>query len=245
MPVNRWNALGISRRRATPSLCFSASTCALAVLGEIPSRSPISSSVKPSARSERTCLASFVFLLGLLELGTLRRVADALERAEIALRTRDLPAGGLEPGAPVPPFSGELSGGESITNEQLAGSPYAVVFVSSNCSACETLLRELPSAVSLPAPVLVVVNDFTDAPDLDEAAGVTVVRQIRGNIARAFQTSATPHGFVVNPRGEVAAARITNSVADLRRLLEDALTGDQRPEREVALGSGREMREHA
>lgn len=45
----------ISRRRGTPSLCFSASTCALAVLGEMSSRSPISSSVKPSARSERTC----------------------------------------------------------------------------------------------------------------------------------------------------------------------------------------------
>jgi hypothetical protein len=55
MPVSRWNALGISRRRATPSLFFSASTCARAVLGEMPMHTPISPSVKPLARSVRTC----------------------------------------------------------------------------------------------------------------------------------------------------------------------------------------------
>lgn len=182
-------------------------------------------------------LAFFVFFLGLLELGTLRRVADLLERTEITLRTHELTSGGLEPGSAVPAFTGELSGGGSITSDELAGDPYAVVFVSSGCRACEPLLRELPNAADVvDARVLVVVNEFTDAPDLGQSAGVTVVRQTEGSVARAFRTSATPHAFVVGGRGEVAAARITNSLADLRRLIEDALTADRRAEREALLG---------
>jgi hypothetical protein len=57
---------------------------------------------------------------------------------------------------------------------------------------------------------------------------LTVVRQIQGNIARVFRTSATPHGFVVDSEGEVAAAGIANSLADLRHLLGDALNEAQR-----------------
>jgi len=186
-------------------------------------------------------LAFFVFFLGLLELGTLRRVADVLERAEIKPRVDEHPAGGLEPGSPVPAFTGELSGGGRITSEELVGSPYLVVFARSGCAACNTLLRELLDTVGFGARVLVVVNDFTDAPELVDAAGITVVRQVQRGVARAFKTSATPHAFMVDANGMIAANRITNSLADLRQLLNDAPSANRRAEKGVALFSSTSM----
>ena len=49
------NAAGICRRLGTPSFCRSASQCAFAVRGEMPSRRPTSSFEQPSAINPTTC----------------------------------------------------------------------------------------------------------------------------------------------------------------------------------------------
>ena len=82
-PVSSRNAIGICRRRRTPSFCRSTSQCAFAVLGEIPRRIPTSSFEQPAAINATTsrCLN----VMGVVFLS----VASSIMATKLLPRSRD------------------------------------------------------------------------------------------------------------------------------------------------------------
>ncbi len=125
-PVRSRKAIGICRRRRTPSFCRSTSQCAFAVLGEIPRRIPTSSFEQPAAINATTsrCLnvMGAVFLsvassimapkllprsrdghwLGGVRRGVtlLRAIREAVSETQASRRMLRLPRGQPDPRAP-------------------------------------------------------------------------------------------------------------------------------------------------
>lgn len=96
-PVIRRNAIGIWRRRRTPSFWRSTSQCALAVLGEIPSRAPTSSFEHPAAISATT--SRWRGVMG----AVFRSVASSIMASNLLPRSRDShSSGGVSRGVFAP-----------------------------------------------------------------------------------------------------------------------------------------------
>jgi len=166
--------------------------------------------------------ASLVLLLGLLVLGTLRRITPLLERTEESLQTAATASlGGLPVGARVPPFEARDTHGASFTDGDLLGATSLVLFVGPSCRACERLVEDL-RAGSVPylGARLFVVPDSADlAPELDRTTGITVLVDTERTLARAFEMRVVPQAFVVDVHGVVLAAGRPNSWDEVQSLL--------------------------
>ena len=172
-------------------------------------------------------LWAVVLLEGALVLGTFRRVSIALETAEDRLQELPVPGpGGLRIGAKVPRFVASRADGRDFTDEDLRGAISLVLFLASGCAPCRTLAADLnqnPDEVY--TRLLVILSGETEFIDLGLNEAVPVVYQRDGAMARAFETSATPHAFLVDHDCTVIASGTPNSIAGLRRLNQDDVKG--------------------
>jgi peroxiredoxin len=177
----------------------------------------------------------FVLLVGLIVLGTFRRVTPLLERSEgvIASAARQIAIGGLAPGSAVPDFAVESVGGARFSRDDLLGRETTVVlFLGSGCRACERLVDDLEHdrVPDIGAQVVIVSGAPTEAHRLAIARNVEVLVDDHHELSHAFESAVTPHAFVVNGHGVVAGSGTPNEWEELRSLLDAAEGGDRHPD---------------
>lgn len=173
-----------------------------------------------------------VIVLGLLVLGTLRRLAPLIERAEESLSAAaaGMSPGGLPIGSTVPAFSVEEVGGSTFTHGHLEGSRTIVLFLSSSCRACERFVDDLENGriPNLGVQLVVVSDDADQALTFSRASSVTMLVQKDRSLSRVFESDATPQAFVVDEARRVLASGTPNDWERLRRLLAEAERGGGR-----------------
>jgi hypothetical protein len=161
-------------------------------------------------------LWALVLVLAVLVLGVLRRVVPLLDLQEGQQQT--VPGFGLPAGTAVPAFEARDRDGEAVTADAIPR-PGIVLFIEPGCRPCEKLAEELRSdAANLDGVPLVFV-----APDTDEGRALVppaslIMLQTGRAISLAFQTSVTPHAFLVDANGRLSDNTIPASVADLTLL---------------------------
>lgn len=173
-------------------------------------------------------VCGIVVILGLIVLGTLRRLLPVLERAEASLASvgARISPGGLPSGSTVPAFSVEEIGGSLFSEGDLEGSKSVVLFLSSSCVACAQFVDDLELGRVPDLGVrLVVVSDRSQAGRFEQLTGVIVLVQEGRSLASVFETEATPHAFVVDEQRRILASGTPNDWERLRRLLAEAEKG--------------------
>jgi redoxin len=175
-------------------------------------------------------VAAAVAFLGLALSGLVRTV-DELRTRVAALETSqasiERPPSGLPVGTPAPAFEAKTPRGASFRSGSLAGHRHVIALADPGCEACERLVPQLLTAADegeLPPCVVVVTG--TDpvawvAPSDDEGRAVLVLDP-GGAIADAFASSFTPHAFVIDEGGSIAARGPADDVPTVRRLLREA-----------------------
>lgn len=176
-------------------------------------------------------LWALVVVLGLLVLGTLRRLAPLIERVDVSLHAAATDSiRGLQPGATPSPFMAESIDGLVFTEVDLRGSTTVVLFLGSTCGACERLAEDLESGSvpGLGARLLVVADRLDWAHALAGSAQVTVLVDEHRSLARAFETRVVPQAFVVDEHGTVLAGGRTSDWDGIRDLLASVAKGGGR-----------------
>jgi hypothetical protein len=161
-------------------------------------------------------LWALVLLLGVLVLGVLRRVAPILDRLEEQQQT--VPGFGLPAGTRVPAFEARDREGKAVDADAIPR-PGIVLFLEPGCRPCEKLVKELRSgAVKLDGvPLVFVAPDTDEGRELVPPIGLLMLQTGR-DISRAFQTSVTPHAFLIDADGRLSNQTIPESIADLNFL---------------------------
>lgn len=179
-----------------------------------------------------------VIALGLLVLGTMRRLVPLLERSQevISSSARRLAIGGLPPGTSVPPFTAQGITGATFVDTDLRGSTAIVLFLGSGCMACERLVDDLEHGrvPDLGARLVVVSDDRAEALRLGESAEVTVLVDENRTLARLFESAAAPHAFILDEHGTVLANGTPDEWEGLRHLFVTAKGGDRESDRAAA-----------
>lgn len=167
-------------------------------------------------------LWALVVVVGLLLLGTLRRITPVLERAEESFQTASsISFGGLAVGARVPSFAATTVSGESFNDADLLGTKTVVLFLGPSCRACERFVKDLGAgrAPHIAAQLVVVTDDAESASALARATEVTVLVDHDRALAEAFDARLVPRAFVVDGRGSVLAEGRPNEWDELERLI--------------------------
>lgn len=174
-------------------------------------------------------LAGLTVLIGLLVLGTLRRVAPLLERTEARLAelAPDMTPRGLALGESVPPFEAHRHDGGTFSDADLHGRESLVLFLGVACRACERLIDDLERGrvPELGAALVVVTESAEQARRLATEEGVAVVVQRERELSRAFESNVTPHAFVVDAAGAIRGRGTPNDWERLQQLAADAKRG--------------------
>jgi AhpC/TSA family len=158
-----------------------------------------------------------VILVTLAVVGTIRRTAGVLEAAEEQLRHGLSFGGGLPAGSRVPAFEGRLADGSRFEADDLDGST-VLLFLSGGCAPCLQLAAELSEVVgTFDHELLVVLRDESDAEQLGLDSKLPLLFQPDGSVAQAFQTSATPHAFLLQD-GLIRAVGHPNTLEALNGL---------------------------
>jgi thiol-disulfide isomerase/thioredoxin len=155
-----------------------------------------------------------------------------LEAAEARLQALpEYGPGGLPIGAQIPPFEATTADGAPFTEADLRGRTSLVLFLSSGCSPCRTLADDLNGNTDALGPdLLVVLNDPSELLELGLADEIPILYQPDSVVSRAFDTTATPHAFVVDHQGVVTASGTPNSLRQLRQLVHEGMKGGDRLE---------------
>jgi hypothetical protein len=181
-----------------------------------------------------TLWAVVVFTLSIV-LGGLRRIAPVLERAEQQLGvTSSASAGGLPPGTLVPAFSGRDAEGSEFDEQRLGRA--LLLFLSGGCPPCRLLAQDIAKQYPIAAlqhEIVVVLNGRSELDELQLPSGIRVIYQANRSIARAFDTTATPHVFVIE-NGEIIGRGTPNSVAGIFALTSQRAKGGERARRDKA-----------
>jgi hypothetical protein len=161
-----------------------------------------------------------VLLLLLVVLGLLRRVSEALERSASALTVDDVAVG-----APllstIAPFDLVNADGQTVRFPALLPRTSIVLFVGSDCPACEVLLEQLSEVGGAVdgVPLLVVVEGLTtNAGRARLPAGLRVFGQRGLEASDAFNNRATPQAYTVDVDGVVLERRVPGALAYLREM---------------------------
>lgn len=175
-------------------------------------------------------------LLGLILAGAMREIGrlraapgaanpDGMARDGRTASGRTV-AAGLAPGGPAPAFHASAADGRPFSSADMAGRSYVLLFAHPGCGPCERIVPEAMSmAESEDIPPLVVVS--RGGPDAQPPAwqGVghghaTLVLENGDSVSSLFDTAITPHAFVVDESGRIAAQGIASSGPILRRMAE-------------------------
>jgi hypothetical protein len=158
-----------------------------------------------------------VLLLAALVLGVLRRVLPLLDHLEQA-QSRTAGEFGLPVGSALPAFEARDREGDAVTADGIPR-PGVVLFLDPECRPCQKLATELRSdGPNLDSVPLVLVAPDTDAGRDLVPPNSPVLLQSGHAISRAFQTSITPHAFLVDADGRLSDQAIPESIADLNLL---------------------------
>lgn len=162
-------------------------------------------------------LWTLVLLLAVLLLGTLRRLAPLLERAELAIQ-RSRP-GGLESGATVPDFEAVDADGERLTAVDLEQRRSIVLLVDRDCPPCKQLVGEIAAADPrvLEFELFAIYGERALHSGFPSVVGVRTLVQVDGSVSRAFQSISTPHVFALDGR-RVVDSGTPNTIEGLRHL---------------------------
>jgi hypothetical protein len=184
--------------------------------------------VSPTAIVLAGLVAAVVFL-GLTLAGLVRTV-DGLHRRLATMEASapvQHPPAGLPVGAQAPAFDGRTARGSSFRSAALAGHRHVITFADPGCEACERLVPDLlSSAESGELPPCVVVIAGTDTGTWTGPRGAEdraiLLLDPEALVADAFGSGFTPHSFVVDEGGSVAAQGLASDVSAVRRLLREA-----------------------
>jgi peroxiredoxin len=173
-----------------------------------------------------------VVALGLLVLGTLRRLLPLIERAEGVLSAAESSREGLRSGEMVPPFTAHEVGGSTITEADLEGRRSIVLFLSPSCRACEGMVGDLKEGTvpDLGASLLAISDDREQARAFEPSHGITVLVQDGRSLADVFLSTVTPHAFVIDEERRVRASAIPSDWDSLRQLTDSATKGGSKTE---------------
>ena len=161
-----------------------------------------------------------VVFLVLALAGATRTVASlrrALDRS--APKALTFPSSGLPVGSVAPPIEGPGLGGTTVSAATMSGRRYLVVFADPGCAACETLIPPLLAGVDHTPVVLV---GRSEAGWLDAWHGPVVVFDPDERIADAYGVGFTPHVFVVDEGGSIAAQGPADSIQMVQGMLRQA-----------------------
>lgn len=183
-------------------------------------------------------LTGVVVILVLIVFGILRRVSVVLEQAEAALQANGPPRpSGLPPGTRLPAFEGVTCGDSHFASSSLRGTPAVLVLLGRDCPSCRALEAELAAVKvsELGVRVVAIVNDAEHAERLRRTSELEVVQQLDHSVAKALQSTMTPHAFVIDAEGVIEETGIPSSFESLRALTMSVRRRDQQTEtREVA-----------
>jgi hypothetical protein len=117
------------------------------------------------------------------------------------------------------------------------GREHLVLFAHPGCPPCETLVPEVIEDLGRGAlPPTVIISEGPDEghpPAWGEAAAaidnLVVVLQARSAIGRRFETFVTPHLFVIETQGKVAAQGVASTGDEVRAILRRARNRKRMP----------------
>jgi hypothetical protein len=169
----------------------------------------------------------FVVVLNtLLVIGLLRRIGPVLEHAEARLISAGVSLGGIPVESRVPHFrlfEQNGTGLRELTSTELLDESTLFVFMDEHCPPCKELAEEIrlvgDRLEGLPLHVVIREEEgrLNWLPD-----GTSVLYERAKEVTQAFQNTATPHAYLIDPRHVVLAKRIVRSLADLRAMAENA-----------------------
>jgi peroxiredoxin len=140
------------------------------------------------------------------QLGALQRALDRL--APPPARTAAPALSGLEVGAKAPEFTlPDLDGRQRTLNEFL-GEPFAVAFFDSGCGYCQAMAPRLGAVPGRATRMLIVGRgdpDWYRSAAAEHEWRCEVVFDADGQVASAYQTAATPTGYLVGADGRTVA----------------------------------------
>jgi hypothetical protein len=171
-----------------------------------------------------------VMLLGFSVVGVMRRAIAVLERAE---RQPTLDLGGVKPLTRLPRFQLLNDAGETVMSDQLLQETTLLVFMEAGCKPCRALARSLDGADREVAgmPLVIVLDDRGEVEEFALPADVPVFRQRSGAVSRLFESTVSPHAFVIDEAGVVLDRLVPGSMADLELLARRQRTEDAASQR--------------
>ena len=174
-------------------------------------------------------LAAVVLWLAFALAGAVRELA-ALRGRVVALEEESGPvhlADGLPVGAVAPSWQLTERGGAAASSSSMRGKRHLVLFADADCRACDALVPEVIEAASSDRliPAVIVgrgVASATPAAWVSHGEGVIVGVEQGVEVSEAFRTEVSPHAFVIDEGGFVAAQGGPLTLDDVRALIADA-----------------------
>jgi hypothetical protein len=163
-----------------------------------------------------------VLLIAVVVVGLLRRISNVLELAEagaLAAGSGGAAIGGLPVASYAPEFRVFGESGDEVRTPDLVRTPTILLFMDAHCGPCEQLAADLEPAMTEieGVPFYVVLNQEEGRPGWLSPA-VSAVYQRHGELSQAFENTATPQAYVLDPSRFVLSKRLIGSLADLRAL---------------------------
>jgi hypothetical protein len=171
-----------------------------------------------------------VILTAVVVVGVLRRISGVLEQAEARLRSSDsgFALGGIPVASRVPEFrvfqgNGSNGGSHEVMWADLIDAPTILLFMDQDCEPCRQVANEVDAAIDELKGVrfLVVLNEEAGRPQWLPTR-VPVVYERRQEVSQAFENTATPQAYLLDPSRLVLAKRVIGSLSDLRELARES-----------------------
>jgi hypothetical protein len=175
-------------------------------------------------------LAATMVWIGFALAGAVRELAALRDRvAALEAETSGTVhlADGLPVGSVAPAWRLTGRDGCEIASASMRGVRHVVLFADADCRACDELVPQVIEAASrdLMLPTVVVGRgDATATPGAWEARAGRVVVGVESGIevSEAFRTDVSPHAFVIDEGGSVAAQGGPLTMDDVRSLIAEA-----------------------
>jgi methylamine dehydrogenase accessory protein MauD len=158
--------------------------------------------------------------LAVVVLGILRQITPVLERAAAQMAALGPGHEGPPVGEQVPEFAARDTDGQLVSDQELRGRPFVLLFLSAGCGPCERLAAEIRRAdLGALASQLIIIVTSPDAPRvLGIPAGLRIVTESSNEITNPLDIQGLPFAVAVDPGGTVQAAEVPSTVKHLDRL---------------------------
>jgi peroxiredoxin len=149
----------------------------------------------------------------LVRIDQLRERLDAMDRTIERLAPAHAPLtapglSGLTVGATAPSFALPDLDGRERTLEEFHAEPFVVAFFDSGCGYCQAMAPRLGGVSATSTRMLIVARGDADwycAAAAEHEWSCAVVLDADGQVAAAYQTTATPTGYLIGVDGRIAA----------------------------------------